>query len=98
MLKRFIFAHENQPDKAWLSRFVGGREEAERWYLGRDRSDPPTADECRAALGLHMPELLPHYDRVCALVGNDGRARQMLAIIDPHPSSVLAARPSGSAT
>jgi predicted choloylglycine hydrolase len=85
MLKRFIFAHEDQPDKAWLTRFVAGREEAERWYLGRGRSDPPPVDECRAALSVHMPELLQHYDRVCALVGNDGRARQMLSHYRPPP-------------
>jgi len=85
MLKRFIFAHENQADKAWLTRYVLGREEAERWYLGRDRSDPPTAGECRAALSVHMPELLPHYDRVCALVGNDDRARQVLSHYRPPP-------------
>ena len=89
MLKRFIFAHEDQPDKEWLTRFVAGREEAERWYLGRGRSDPPTADECRAALSFHMPELLPHYDRACALVGNDDRARQMLSHF--RPPSVISA-------
>jgi len=86
MLKRFIFAHEDQPDKAWLTRFVDGRAEAERWYLGRGRSDPPTADECRAALSFHMPELMPHYDRVCALVGNDDRAHQILSQYRPPPA------------
>jgi len=85
MLKRFIFAHEDQPDKAWLTRFVAGREEAERWYLGRGRANPPTANECRAALGLHMPELLRHYDRVCGLVGNDDRAHQILSQYRPPP-------------
>src|SRR5262245_4126099 len=85
MLKRFIFAHEDQPDKAWLTRFVTGREEAERWYLGRGRSDPPTVDEFRGALSVHTPELLPHYDRVCALVGNDDLPRQMLSHYRPPP-------------
>src|SRR5262245_12267460 len=48
--------------------FVAGRVEAEHWYLGRGRANPPTSAECRAALRDHMPELLPHYDRVCGLV------------------------------
>ena len=30
-----------------------------------------------------MPELLPHYDWVCALVGNDDRARQVLSHYRP---------------
>lgn len=32
-----------------------------------------------------MPELLPHYDRVCALVGNDDRARPVLSHYRPPP-------------
>ena len=48
MLKRFIFGHE-KPNKAWLTRFVAGRQEAKPWYLDRGRSDPRTAHECRAA-------------------------------------------------
>jgi len=85
MLKRFIFAREDRPDEAWLTRFIAGREEAERWYLGAGRTEPPTAEECRAALSFHMPELLPHYDRVCALVGDDDLAHQMLSHYRPPP-------------
>jgi predicted choloylglycine hydrolase len=85
MLKRFIFAREDQPDREWLSRFVAGRDEAERWYLGEDRALPPTTAECRAALSDHMPELLAQYDRVCALVGDDDRAHQILSHYRPAP-------------
>ena len=69
MLKRFIFEHEDHPDQAWLNRFQAGRDEAERWYLGVGRANPPTATQRRAALRQHMPELIPQYDRVCAMVG-----------------------------
>jgi hypothetical protein len=31
MLKRFIFTREEQPDKEWLTCFVAGRDEVERW-------------------------------------------------------------------
>jgi predicted choloylglycine hydrolase len=85
MLKRFVFAHEGHPDEAWLARFAAGRGEAERWYLGWGRSGPPSVAECRAAIGFHMPELLPHYDRACAVVGDDDRARQMLSHYRPAP-------------
>lgn len=83
MLKRFIFAREDQPGKEWLARFVAGREETERWYLGKGRTSPPTSGDCRAALTDHMPELVPHHDRVCALVGEDDRAHQILSQYRP---------------
>lgn len=85
MHKRFVFAREDRPDEAWLARFVAGRHEAERWYLGQGRAAPPTAAECRAALRHYMPELVPHYDRVCALVGDDDLAHRMLSHYRPPP-------------
>ena len=77
--KRFVFAREDRPDAAWLARFVAGRDEAEGWYLKDNRAGPPTVAECRAALHCHMPELIPHYDRACALVGDDELARCILS-------------------
>lgn len=85
MRKRFVFVREDRPDTAWLARFAAGRHEAERWYLGEGRADPPTAAECRAALRDHMPELIPHYDRVCALVGDDDLAHRILSHYRPPP-------------
>lgn len=86
MLKRFVFAREDRPDEAWLARFAAGRDETERWYLGQDRAAGPTAAECRAALHQHMPELMPHYDRVCALVGDDDLAHRILSHYRPPPA------------
>jgi predicted choloylglycine hydrolase len=85
MHKRFVFARENQPGDLWLDRFIAGRHEAERWYRGEDRGSPPTAAECRTALRRHMPELLPHYDRACALVGDDDLAHRILSHYRPPP-------------
>ena len=85
MEKRFVAFREDLPGQAWLTRFNAGRDEAERWYLGEGREPPPTSDECRAALALHMPELLSSYDHVCALVGDDELARQILSHYRPPP-------------
>jgi len=85
MLKRFVFDKEEQPGAAWLERFIVGRDEAQRWYLGEGRAGPPAAAECRAALRDHMPELLPHYDRVCGMVGDDGLAHCILSHYRPAP-------------
>ena len=85
MKKRFVFAREERPGEEWLARFNKGREEAERWYRGEDRSDPPSGAACRAALAAHMPELLSHYDRVCELVGDDDTAHRILSHYRPRP-------------
>ena len=85
MRKRFVFSREDRPDQAWLNRFMAGREETERWYLGEGRPAPPTAAECRTALSNHMPELLQPYDRACALVGDDDTAHRLLSHYRPPP-------------
>ena len=86
MLKRFVALREDRPGTAWLSRFIAGRNETERWYLGEGLAPPATAAECRAALLRHMPELMPEYDRVCALVGDDDFAHRILSHYRPPPS------------
>jgi predicted choloylglycine hydrolase len=82
MRKRFVFAREDQPGEAWRARFVAGREEAERWYLGGART-APSPPECRDALRTHMPELLPAYERACALVGDDALAQAIISHYRP---------------
>jgi len=81
--KRFVFAREEEPGEAWLARFKAGRSEAERWY--REGRGTPGAAECRAALRDHMPELLPHYDHACGLVGDDDVAHCILSHYRPPP-------------
>jgi len=85
MQKRYIATREDSPNDAWLARFSAGREAAERWYLGDRHAALPTAAECRVALLRHMPELIPHYDRVCTLVGDDELAHRMLSHYRPPP-------------
>ena len=57
------------------------------WHRGGGRGDPPTAAECRAALGRHMPELLEAYDRACALVAGDDLDRCILSHYRPAPEA-----------
>ena len=85
MQKCFVAIREDTPGSAWRQRFVAGRAEAEAWYRGTGRGAPPTAAECRAQLQRHMPELLGPYDRVCALVGEDDLAPQILSQFRPPP-------------
>ena len=83
MKKRYVFAREDRPEAAWAARFAAGRDEAQRWYQGQGRGDPPSAAACRAALSRHMPELLAHYDRACALVGDDELAHCIISHYRP---------------
>ncbi len=83
MQKRFIAVREDQPGSAWLTRFVTGQEEAERWYRGRGLTALPSVAECRTALRRHMPELVPQYDRACQLIGDDDLAHRMLSHYRP---------------
>jgi predicted choloylglycine hydrolase len=85
MFKHFVAAREDEPGDAWRARFAAGRDEAVRWYLGSGRGPPPRAIECRAALRRHMPELVPHYDSACALVGDDDLAHRILSHYRPPP-------------
>jgi len=85
MQKRFVAISEGTPGNAWRERFIAGRAEAEAWYRGSGRGIPPTAAECKAQLQRHMPELLGPYERVCALVGEDDLAPQILSQFRPPP-------------
>ncbi len=86
MHKRFVFEREDQPGEAWLARFLAGREEAERWYLAASPSPAPTAADCRVALRRHMPELMPQYERACALLGDDELAHRVISHYRPLPA------------
>lgn len=85
MLKRFVALREDRPGASWLARFGAGRTEAQRWYLGTDRTAPPSAAECRAALLHHMPELASLYDRACEMVGDDEMAHRIISQYRPPP-------------
>jgi predicted choloylglycine hydrolase len=77
--KTFLARREDRPGDRWLADFAAGRAEAERWYLDGRRGAPASAAACRDALGRHMPELLDHYDRACALLGDDDLAHRIVS-------------------
>ena len=83
MEKTFVAEREERPGAAWLTRFQAGRDETTRWYRGVNLSEPPTASECRGALRRYMPELVPSYDHVCQLVGDDDLAHRILSHYRP---------------
>jgi predicted choloylglycine hydrolase len=86
MLKHFVADREDIPGAAWLARFQAGRDETERWYRGDGLQSPPSAKVCREAVAHHMPDLIPHYDHVCGLVGDDDMAHRILSHYRPAPA------------
>lgn len=84
--KTFEAHLEDRPGERWLADFAAGRAEAERWYLDGRRGPPASAAACRAALARHMPQLLPHYDRACALLGDDDVAHRIVSHWRPPPA------------
>ncbi len=79
MRKTFVARWEDRPGDAWLADFAIGRAEADRRYLGQGRGAPAPHAECRNALRRYMPELLPHYDRACGLLGDDELAHRLIS-------------------
>jgi predicted choloylglycine hydrolase len=73
MDKTFV-AVEDRPGAAWQRRFVTAWPLVKPWYLEEGLAVRPTPAEARAALGAHMPELLPVYETLCALAGPDEEA------------------------
>ncbi len=69
---------EAWPGDKWRRRFVAKWPEARAWYLGEGDDARPSLAACRAALTDHMPEIVPVWERMCALAGDDEVAHRYL--------------------
>ncbi len=85
MEKTFLAVEEALPGEAWRQRFLAAWPAMRSWYLKEGLAARPTVPAARAALERHMPELLPIYERLCALVGDDDIAHRCLSCLDPPP-------------
>jgi len=85
MEKTFLAVDETLPGEAWRQRFRAGWPAVREWYLKEGLAPRPTVAAARAALERHMPELLPIYERLCDLVGDDDIAHRCLSCLDPPP-------------
>jgi len=54
-----------------------------KWYLKEGRDMRPTYLECRAAIRLHMPELIPVWERLVDLAGGGDLAACFLSLYAP---------------
>jgi predicted choloylglycine hydrolase len=76
---------EQKPAEKWRQRFSASWPRYRDWYLREGLEARPTRDEARTAIGRHMPELLPLYDKVCSLVGDDPIAQRALSLYRTPP-------------
>jgi predicted choloylglycine hydrolase len=71
---------EAAPGPRWQALFEATWPAYRSWYTAHDVEARPTLAEARAALGQHMPELVPQWERLVELTGDDALAARMLTM------------------
>ena len=80
---RLYGIREATPGVKWQSLFDATWSAYRRWYLSEGLDMRPDLASCRAALEQHMPELVPTWERLVALTGEDELAARMLTLWNP---------------
>jgi predicted choloylglycine hydrolase len=73
------------PGPKWAGLFAEYWPAYKRWWLKDGESARPTYRDCRRALALHMPEIVPQYDVLCGLAGGGDLAARFLSFYCPPP-------------
>jgi predicted choloylglycine hydrolase len=76
---------EPSPGQRWQALFDETWPEYRRWWLQHGADARPSRTQAEAALRLHMPELMPVYERMVELAGDDDTAAAMLTLWNPPP-------------
>src|SRR6476661_2862436 len=71
---------ETRPGARWQALYAATWPAYRRWYAREGLAARPPLDECRRALAQHLPELLPTWERLCHLTGDDPVAARMLSM------------------
>ncbi len=73
------------PDVRWQEYFTRVWPLYERWFISEGMNARPSLAVCRSMLAEHMPELLPVYERLCELAGENDLASRFLSMWCPPP-------------
>jgi predicted choloylglycine hydrolase len=76
---------EARPGPRFQERFHATWPAYRQWYLRDGDAARPSYLACRHALELHMPELVPTWERIVDLAGGGDLAARMLSLWDPPP-------------
>jgi len=79
----FISVAEDEPGPKWRDQFALRWDDYKSWYLHQGIDDRPTYGACLRALKRHMPELVPVYERLCALAGDGDIVSRFLSLYRP---------------
>jgi predicted choloylglycine hydrolase len=76
---------EPWPGPAWQRLFTATWPGYRGWYLREGAAARPDLATCRQALAIHMPELVPVWERLVELAGGNEIAARMLSLYNPPP-------------
>jgi predicted choloylglycine hydrolase len=76
---------EASPGPLWQERFRSLWPHYRRWYLAEGNEARPTYLQCERALGQHMPEFLPTWERLVELAGGGDIEARFLSLYRPPP-------------
>ena len=71
---------EASPGPRWRALYDATWPAYRAWYLQEGEAARPTLQECRAALGEHMPELVPTWESLARLTADDPVAARLLSM------------------
>ena len=71
---------EAEPGPRWRALYQATWPAYRRWYTREGLAARPNLDECRRALSHYLPELMPTWERLCRLSGDDPVAARMLSM------------------
>ena len=77
---RFTAYQEDTPGRRWRALYDATWAAYSSWYSSQGFSDRPSLAECRQRLLEHMPELVPVWERLVKLSGNDPLAARLLSM------------------
>lgn len=77
--------HEPWPGERWQRHFAATWPAYRAWYLAEGEEARPDLVTCRSVLELYMPELLPVYNTLSRLAGDDDVASRYLSMWCPPP-------------
>jgi predicted choloylglycine hydrolase len=81
----FEAIEEKLPGAKWQALFKARWPAYRAWYLSEGIEARPTYLACLNQLRRHMPEILPIYERLCALAGGSDLSARFLSLYRPPP-------------
>ncbi len=83
--KRFRAVSEDYPGEKWQSFFQETQYSYQHWFLKQGEMNRPSYVQCKQALEIHMPELLPMWEHLVDLAGGGDLEARLLSLYCPTP-------------